>query len=270
MNLGLAGVLHGRDGIRAEAGKLLCLCAGTLLYALSLNLFLVKNEIAAGGFAGIATVLNSVVEVPIGVMVIIMNVPFLVLSVKVKGIPFTVKTLLAVFIYSFFVDSLSFLPTLTSNKLLAAIFGGFMYGAGVVFAVVSDSSAGGTDLLNRLLVAKFKSSSIGSMLLLVDGLVVVLAMLVYGEIEAGLYAILTLYICAAVADSGLARLDRANICFIVSGKEPRMLASLIMDRMKREAADISDAGMFADEGRNVLIVAVKPKETHKIKEIVSA
>jgi uncharacterized membrane-anchored protein YitT (DUF2179 family) len=107
------------------------------------------------------------------------------------------------------------------------------------------------------------------MLLIVDGFVVILAMVVYGDIEAGLYAILTLCVCAVIADKGLAGLDRANVCLIVTGKEPGLLACPIMDKMKRGVTNITGAGMFAGHGRNVLIVAVKPRETYKIKEIVA-
>jgi uncharacterized membrane-anchored protein YitT (DUF2179 family) len=196
--------------LRAECLKLFYLLLALFLYSLALNLFLVGNDIAAGGFVGLATVLHTFIPSPIGTMMFVMNIPLLVLSLKSKGIPFTVKTILAVFVYSFALNVLTFLPTVTHNKLIASAAGGLIYGAGVVFAVKSDSSVGGTDLINRLLVMKFKETSIGKMLLIVDGLVVVLAVITFREVAAGLYAILTLYICAKAADWGLARTGYAG------------------------------------------------------------
>jgi uncharacterized membrane-anchored protein YitT (DUF2179 family) len=252
-----------------DAKRLVYFFLSNFLYALALNLFLVKNQIAAGGFSGIATVIHSVIPIPIGTMVMIMNIPFFLFSFPIKGKEFTIKTFFGAFLYSALVDMTAFLPTLTYNKLLASFFGGFLYGIGVIFAVMANSSAGGTDLVNRLLVAKIKSASVGKMMLLVDGLVALLAIIVYKNVEAGLYAIFTIYVCSMITDKGLAGLDYASMCFIVTHRPPDEVAVPIMERLARGVTNIPAVGMFMGEERNILMVAVKPRETYRVKEIVS-
>lgn len=93
--------------------RIVYLLIADLLYALSLNLFYVPHEIAAGGLAGIGTAINSLVPIPIGVLMFLMNLPICLWGVKVKGVRFVALSMVAMGIYSAFVDVLSFLPSLT-------------------------------------------------------------------------------------------------------------------------------------------------------------
>ena len=179
---------------REKAARFFYFLAGNLCYALAIQLFLVGNHIAAGGFAGIATVLNALVPVPISLLIFLMNLPLLLLSLRIKGWKFTRNTLLCTGFYSVVLELLSGFPTLTYNPLAAGVYGGVLYGCGMACLVRSNSSTGGTDLLNRLLVTRFQGISVGKMSMLLDGSVVLLSMVVFRNIEVGLYAILTLYI----------------------------------------------------------------------------
>ncbi len=193
---------------RAAVGKFLWFCAGITLYTLALNLFLIGNKIAAGGFSGIATILHEVLPFPVGTMVLVMNIPVFAVSVPVKGWAFTLRTLAACFAYAMLIDGTSFLPTLTTNPWLAAVAGGVIYGVGLVCLVQSNTSVGGTDLVTRLLVTRWNNNGVGRMSLLVDGSVVVLAMVVYRNVLSGVYALATIAVCSLIADGLLALLRR--------------------------------------------------------------
>ena len=143
--------------------EILWFLAGTLMYALALNLFLIGNNIAAGGFAGIATVLCNFIPMKVGTLMFLMNFPLLLASLFVKGAKFTVNTLVCSFLYSAILNLTDFLPTLTTDPLVASLFGGVLYGIGMVCLIRSNSSVGGTDLLNRLLVVAFPQVSVGKM-----------------------------------------------------------------------------------------------------------
>lgn len=242
---------------------------GQLLYALSLNLFLLQNGIAAGGFSGVATVLVYVFPISVGALVFYMNIPFFILALKMKGWKFTVKNFIASTLYSVLADSTTWLPTLTTNKMMAAICGGFIYGVGVALMVQADCAAGGTELVSRLLLTKMKGSSIGKIMMAVDGLVSVFAMVVFGNIEIGLYAILCLVVCSVTADKCLNGLDYASMCFIITKQPPEPMASVLMERLLRGATNIKATGMFNGANQNILIAVVKPKETYRLKELVA-
>lgn len=253
---------------REKAARFFYFLAGNLCYALAIQLFLVGNHIAAGGFAGIATVLNALVPVPISLLIFLMNLPLLLLSLRIKGWKFTRNTLLCTGFYSVVLELLSGFPTLTYNPLAAGVYGGVLYGCGMACLVRSNSSTGGTDLLNRLLVTRFQGISVGKMSMLLDGSVVLLSMVVFRNIEVGLYAILTLYICSVFADKILTGFDRADLCIIITDQDPAVLCHILMESMHRAVTKLDGTGMYSQSSRSVLLMAVKPGETPKIKALL--
>ena len=172
-------------GLGTNCAGSFILCWETAATPLRSSCFLAGNNIAAGGFSGIAIVLSSVLPVSIGTFIFLLNIPFLLLSLFIKGKRYTLLTLCGSTIYATILNAISFLPTVTENRLVAAVFGGLIYGVGAVFFLKSNASNGGTDLVARLLQTKFRSMSVGKMFLAVDGSVVIFAMIMFRDIEAG-------------------------------------------------------------------------------------
>ncbi len=244
--------------------------AGNLIYALGLNLFFVGNNIAAGKFGGIATIINYLVPIPIGTIIFLMNIPVFIFSIKIKGWKYNAVNLIGCLIYAVFVNVTSWLPTLTTNKLLAAIFGGILYGLGIVFMMRSDCVAGGTDLIARLLLDRYKSSSIGKLMLTIDGLVVAASMIAFKEFEAGLYAILALTVCSFVADYILDNLKCTTACVIITEKDMNVITKTLYSNHISGATNLKGTGMFHDKEKNIIIAVVKPREACKVRELVNA
>lgn len=246
-----------------------CIFGGILLYALSLNLFLADNNIAAGGLAGIATVLHNLIPLRISTLILLMNIPLLLAGLATKGWQFTRNTVAGALLYSGLVELTSELPTMTSDPLVATVFGGAMYGAGMALLVLGNGSTGGTDLINRILVTYFPNISVGKMSLLVDGAVVVFAMAAFQNIEVGLYAILTIYVCSTFADKALLGFERGNLCLIITSQPPHQVADPLMTAFHRAVTEIEGLGMYAGVQRHILLAAVRPAETPKLKQLLS-
>ena len=244
--------------------------AGIAMYSMALNLFLIGNNIAAGGFAGLAMVLTAVLPLKVGTFMFLMNVPLLIASVFVKGARYTVGTLICTVLYSAFLNATDFLPTLTTDPLVASMFGGVLYGIGMVCFVRANTCAGGTDLLNRLLVVKFPQISVGKMSMIIDGTVVVLAMIAFGDVQVGLYAIITLFICSVFADKIMGGFDRADLCFVITDHDPTQIASDLMRVLNRAVTKIDATGMYKGTERSVLMIVVRPGETYRVKRELSA
>ena len=245
------------------------LMGGNLLYALALALFLTGNNIAAGGLAGIAVVLCSFLPLGVGMLTLVMNIPILASAVVIKGWRYTIGTIVAAFLYSFKVEILDrMMPTLTNEPLVAAIFGGVLYGIGMTLLTVGNVSVGGTDLLCRLLNEKIPSLSVARLSLFIDGGIVVLAMLVFGNVEVGLYAIVTIFVCSTVADRVLLGIGRGSICLVVSGKDAKEIANPLMEKLGRAVTRWDSNGMYTGEERNVLMVAVRPREVFQVKTLL--
>ena len=239
-----------------------------LFYALALDLFYVHNDIAAGGLAGIGTVLNSLFDLPVGVVVFILNIPICIWGLTLKGKSYIFLSLIAVAVYSAIVDILAFLPSVTDDKLVAVICGGILYGVAASFSVKAQISAGGTDLLAKLIITKFRHVSLGTLLMMIDGSIVCLAMIVYGEIEAGIYAILAIAVTSIVTDKINSGFNKADMFYIFANKNLDKIAHAILYDMERGATCLTGTGMYAGAERKILLVVVKPNEMPRLKAIV--
>lgn len=244
------------------------ICGGNLLYALSLSLFLTRNNIAAGGLAGVAVTVASFIPLGVGVITLLLNIPILIAAIFVNGWVYTADTIAAAVLYSFTVEVLGKLPTLTDDPLVASIFGGLLYGVGMSLLTIGNGSVGGTDLLCRLLNKKFPFLSVARLCLMVDGAVVIFAMLVFGNVEVGLYAIITLFVCSMVGDKVILGLKQGRICIIVSSKEAEEIAVPLMNVTGKAVTRWGGNGMYTGENRNVLMMAIRPREVYEVKGLL--
>ncbi len=250
---------------RKQIGYLLAANVG---YALALNLFYVGNNIAAGGLAGIGTVLNYFLSVPVGLTVFVLNIPIVLWGLTIKGKRYVLISMITVGVYSAIVDALAFLPCLTDDKIVAVVCGGILYGTAASFSVRARISTGGTDLLAKLLITKFKTVSIGQMLMMIDGSIVILAILVYRNIEAGIYAILAIAVAAVVNDKLNSGFNKASVFYIFANKNLDKISKAILNDMGRGATLLEGEGLYSHAEKQILFVVVKPSEVPRLKAIV--
>lgn len=254
--------------ISISSKQIFYLLIANVLYALALDLFYVHNGIAAGGLAGIGTVMNNFFNFPVGGVVFALNIPICLWGLKIKGKRFIITSLLATMLYSIIVDALSFLPSTTDDKLVAVICGGLLYGTAAAFSVKAGISAGGTDLLAKLIITKLKALSLGSILMLLDGSIVVMAMVVYRNVGAGIYALLAIAVSAVVTDKLNSGFNKADMFFIFINENLDKISNAILYDMGRGTTLIEGIGMFSGDQKKILMTVVKPNEMPKLKSIV--
>ncbi len=237
-------------------------------YALALNLFYVDNNIAAGGLAGIGTVLNYFLSVPVGLTVFILNIPIVLWGITIKGKRYVLISMVMVGLYSLIVDATAFLPCLSEDKIVAVVCGGLLYGCAASLSARAGISAGGTDLLAKLVITKFKAVSIGQMLMIIDGSIVVMAMVVYRNIESGIYAILAIAVASIVTDKLNSGFNRASVFYIFANRNQDKIAAAILEDMGRGATLIEGKGLYSRGKKEILFVVLKPYEVPKLKSII--
>lgn len=242
---------------------------GNLCFALALRLFLVENGVAAGGFAGIATVLNFVSGIPIGTIVFLMNIPFFLISFKMKGVSFTLITIASSTVYSAAINFLSHVPCIVDDPYIAAILGGALYGVACFLILRADASVAGTDLVARLLMMKFRSMSLGNMYLIVDGFTAVLAVFIYRDLGAGLLSAIAIFTCSFITDKLIEGSQDARICYIITTKNPCSISDTMMQKLHRNITHQPCSGMFSREDKSMLIVVVKKREVICVKDLVA-
>ncbi|GER78674.1 MAG: hypothetical protein PGMFKBFP_01175 [Anaerolineales bacterium] len=244
---------------------------GSLIQAVALRIFLVPAKLASGGVSGIAQIIHHYTDWPIGVMVLIGNIPLFLLGWRfLGGRRFAVRTALAIVAYSLAVDLLLLLPFFPKNGLTDDIFLNSLYGAvisGIGYGLVyrARGTSGGSDILARIL-NHWRGVPMTQSYLMVDSVVILAAGFAFGWKEA-LYAIVTLYVSGLAAETVLEGGGTVRTAMIVTAK-PREIASAILVELERGVTTLAGTGAYTGEERPVLYCVVSRAEIAQIKAIV--
>lgn len=245
----------------------LLILLGTSLGALAYPLFLVPHKIAPGGVTGLATVIHAINSVfPVGITSLALNIPLFIFGYKYMGRMFVIKTFIATILLSIFIDAFSFLPPLTKNPMMAAIFGGSLLGSGLALILYGGATTGGTDMLARMMHKRFSGISVGSFLLLFDCIVVGLAG-IFIDIESAMNAVIAVFISSRLIDSMLSGIGASKACYIISKKHDE-IAERILIEVKRGATVIPAYGAYSKAESKLLLCISGRMEVVAIKHIV--
>ncbi len=217
---------------------------GVLITAAALSLFMVPNKIAGGGVSGFATVVHHVTGLPVGLLMILCNVPLFWLAFRRWGVQSVARSLYGSLLLSLFVDGISLLTNgrgFVGDPFLAALYGGVLAGIGMGFVFRGGGTTGGTDLLARLL-QRNGGLSLGHTLLLVDGCVILLALFFF-DIELALYALIAVFITGKMVDVIQEGLSYAKAVLIISESNSGNRSSFIVANGER-AKPVSLVGGF--------------------------
>ena len=199
---------------------------GALIYALSFNWFFQPNHIAFGGLTGIAQILNRIWPVlPVGAMVIVMNVPLFVAGVRRMGVGLLLSSLYCMAVSSIFVDIMAAVHTFSPmDPLLASLYGGLTLGFSLGLVLMANATSGGTELLARLLKYHLPNLSMGRLCLAIDLVVIVAYAAAFRSLNNALYGIVALYIATIVMDMVIYGSQRAVLAYIISAIRRRQVA----------------------------------------------
>ena len=141
--------------------------AGAFLVAVGIYSFSEKINVAPGGVSGIAIMVKYLTGLPIGGVSLLINIPLLIIAYKFMGRQFAIKTVYAILIYTVVIDSVvtPFFPQYEGDRMLGAIFGGVLIGAGLGLVFTRGASTGGTDIIGYLVEKKYPHIPIGKALL---------------------------------------------------------------------------------------------------------
>ena len=242
---------------------------GSILYALAYNIFYAPNLVAMGGLTGLGQVLNALIPVlPVGTTVFVMNVPLFFLGWKFIGGHLLVSSLYAMTFSSFAIDVMDMIYQFPPmDTMLAAILGGALLGAGIGLVFSKGATTGGTDLIARLLKLKFAWLPMGTLVLIPDFIVIVLAAIAFGKVESALYGLVSLFITSKVMDMVLYGMDSSKVAYIISDSCKEITDAVMA--MDRGATILHGEGAYSGDEKKVLMVAFKQKEIVPLKEKVN-
>lgn len=240
---------------------------GAILMGAALSVFLIPFKIASGGVSGIATVIHYITGVRTSILILAVNIPIFLIGLVCFNFRFLVRSLYGMFVLSAATDIMSLIYIPINDSLLACVFGGAIMGIGVSFVIRSGGTTGGTDIL-VLVIRKFKPElSVGQLFLLLDGVVVAIAGIVFSSWETILYSVAAILISSYVTDTAIEGLKFARLVYIISDKNIE-ITSKIYAEMDRGVTGINSVSMYTGRSGRVLMCAIRKNELTTLKKLV--
>ena len=246
-----------------EAKNALLIAAGLMCCCAAYNLYLIPNEIAAGGFTGIGQLVNSVIDV--GTVSIVLNIPLFVLSMRRLGLSFGIRSLIAMLGLSLTIDYVP-LPAATNDLLLATVFGGALAGLGFGLILRGNATTGGSDMLASLVHSRFPAVRVSVGIFAVDGLVILASAFVFDQ-QAAMYALICTGLMNLVVDAVLEGPNSAHSYIIISDRADE-IAQRVMEELSRGVTAFDARGMYSGADKRVLLCVVNRFETVQLRRIV--
>jgi uncharacterized membrane-anchored protein YitT (DUF2179 family) len=257
--------IHKKETVTHIIIRYIMIMIGASFAALSIELFLVPNSIIDGGIIGISLIINYLSNISFGVLVLIINIPFLYAGYKHIGKNFFISSLFGIGVLAVVESQLHHLDPFTTEPLLATVFGGLLLGAGVGLVVRNAGALDGTEILGILLTKRIPFS-VGEFVMFFNVFIFTWAGFVLGW-EQAMFSILTYYIASKTMDAVIQGLNDTKAAIIVSD-EYEQLSEAITDRLGRGVTRLYGKGGYHDLEKEVIYVVVTRLEVAKLKSIV--
>ena len=245
--------------------QFLSVLTGALLFGIGLGTFLVPAKIAAGGIAGLSTILHYVANLPTGWVIILCNIPLFLMGMKNNGVEFLLLSLLATILGSLVVDYVP-MPYLTQDPLLSGVFGGVVVGVGLGLIERGGGSTGGTFIAAKLLTRFFPQMSVAYIMSVMDAIVIIASGCVFSA-ESAMYALISLFVSTKLMDLMTSGLKSARAIYIISDQDEG-IADNIMDHMGRGVTRLQARGMYTGQDKATLLCVVESgREVIQVKEL---
>lgn len=250
--------------------KTVLIILGSLIISVAVNLFVIPNMLLSGGLSGIGLMVQYIFNIPMGITILILNIPLLILSILKINKKFTAFTVLGTISLSLFLILTSPLnnvlaPVEESYRLLYCIYGGVLSGIGVGIVLSNEGSTGGLDII-AIYAKKKYDIEIGIMSFALNFLIVAVGSLLF-DFKVGLYTLISMYITSAVMERVLNGLSRRKMLLIVSEKEKEVSAA-IMNSFNRGVTILYGEGAYTSHRKNVMYCVVSLRQLPQIKRVI--
>jgi len=247
--------------------NLLKIIIGTMIMAIGVDLFLVPSKLSTGGFSGIGTVLYYLWKIPVGTTTIILNLPLFIIAYFKLGKKFTIKTIIGTSSLSYFLNVFEKINPITTDKVLAFIYGSVAVGIGTAIVLKAKASTGGSDLLASIIRTFNRRVKTGTLIIILDTIVVAINVIFFKDIEIALYSGLAIYIMGKILDIFFEGIDFAKMLLIISPKYEE-ISERISKELSRGVTELEGIGKYKKEKRKILLCVMSRNEVRHVMNIV--
>lgn len=238
---------------------------GAALMAVATSFFLLPNQLSSGGFSGIATILYYLFNLPMGITILVLNIPLFILALFKLGKGFIAKAILGTFAFSAFIDIFDKLNPLTQDRFLACIYGGIIMGIGTALILRANASTGGSDLIS-LIIREYNSKyRTATLITVIDIIIVTLNVFFFKKIEIGLYSAIAIYLMGKIIDVIFEGIYFTKLVFIISDKSEE-ISKRIGENIKRGVTGLHGKGMYTSQDKLVLMCAATRGDVTRVRQ----
>ena len=252
-----------------EARFLGLILFGSVCYAIGFDLFLMLHQVNAGGVSGASMLICAALgwDGGVGILTLGINVPLFLLGYRYLGKRFFAGSIVGTIASSALIELFAGIPAPQTDIMLGVLYGGVLVGLGLGVVFYARASTGGVDIIASLLRKKFRSLSVGNLMLAVDSAIILLTGVVYRDINKTLYSALTLFLSTTVLDAVIFGLNDSTVALIISDHYAA-IAREIEKKLSRGVTMLSGYGGYTGAEKMVLLVAVRKQQTTQLKMLV--
>lgn len=244
--------------------NLVLLTIGALVAALALEVFLIPNTILDGGVTGISIIISKLSKIPLSLLVLVLNIPFIYVGYKNLGKRFLGRAIYSMIVFSLFLHLFENVHAFTEEILLATVFGGVILGAGVGLVIRFGGCVDGTESV-AIVISKKTNLSVGQVVLIFNLFIYTTAGFMFG-FDRAMYSLLTYFITFKVIDLVSEGLEQAKAAMIITDKGSD-LSKEIYKRLGRTTTTIRGKGLISGE-KEVMYCVLTRLEVYELRKIV--
>ncbi|MBD5395405.1 MAG: YitT family protein [Lachnospiraceae bacterium] len=256
-----------KDKMQFSIKKYLVIALACTLYGVGISLFVDPNNLAPGGFTGLSVIINRLIPLETGTIYLILNIPVIILGIWKFGWKFTISTLYAILIVSGSTNLIGAMRPVTQEPILGAVFGGVLIGVGMGLVLRNSATTGGTDIIVKCLRQRFPHMKTGSLMLMIDAVIIGTSGLVFGNFDSVLYSIVSVMTTSVVLDMVLYGRDGAKLVYIISDRS-EVITTRILNEVNIGVTHLEGSGAYQNKEKKVIMCVVKKQLAYKVEEIV--
>ena len=254
--------------MKSRFTDVVCYSIGSACFAVSVSVFSEPHNIAPGGAAGLGIIAHELVGIPVGAVILLLNIPLLLAAWRVLGRSYACRSAAVIVLSSVMMDvSAPLLPAFRGERLLASLCAGLLSGVGIGLIMLRGAGTGGSDIAAALLRRKRPHWSLGRMIMAVDAVIIALSVPVFGELAAALYAAIQVFVSSVLIDRIVYGREEGRLLLVVSRQAP-MLCRAITTQLSRGVTVLRATGGYTGADTSLLLCAVDRTQLVPLRTLV--
>lgn len=255
------------SGINTKINKLVMILLGSLIYSLSVNIFIVPNKLLSGGIAGVSLIIQYITGIPSGVFTLLINIPIFILGFKVIDKEFGILSFIGMISMSFFLIITENISTyiMIHDILVSSICAGVLCGLGMSIIFLNRASEGGTDIIAIILKKKY-GIKLSFMCFILNGAIVITGLII-NDLTLTIYTLISLFIRSAILDKVIGSINEKSLIIVISDNYD-MIKNTLLTTIGRGVTILHGEGAYTGEEKKIIYSMMNPSQVASAKELI--